>query len=320
MQLLKDKSVIGIGGKFSAGKSKFINALLNNDILPEDQTPTTSIATYIVRGLNEDVRAYTYNDQDIPLDMQAAQALTHAFYKKYGLGFSQFINNLVVNVTGFPYSKVALLDTPGYSKSDSGMKRSVSDAEKAYTQLKTVDFLIWLVDIENGVIQQPDIDFIRTLKIRNPVLIVFNKADKKTDSDINDIVQSSKEILKSTGINVYDVIAFSALEGKEYCGTNKLTSFMVEADEATNRNEDIEKQINDIINTISHEFVVERKRMIENRNKIGNIIFRSEDVMEIQTLVKLYTEVISSIDEIDNCTRAFEATKKGIGNLLMSIS
>ena len=60
--------------------------------------------------------------------------------------------------------------------------------------------------------------------------------------------------------------------------------------------------------------------MIENRNKIGNIIFRSEDVMEIQTLVKLYTEVISSIDEIDNCTRAFEATKKGIGNLLMSIS
>lgn len=40
------------------------------------------------------------------------------------------------------------------------------------------------------------------------VLIVFNKADKKTDSDINDIVQSSKEILKSTGINVYDVITF----------------------------------------------------------------------------------------------------------------
>ena len=110
MQLLKDKSVIGIGGKFSAGKSKFINALLNNDILPEDQTPTTSIATYIVRDLNEDVRAYTYNDQDITLDMQAAQALTHAFYKKYGLGFSQFINNLVVNVTGFPYSNVALLD------------------------------------------------------------------------------------------------------------------------------------------------------------------------------------------------------------------
>ena len=319
MQLLKDRSVIGIGGKFSAGKSKFINALLNSDILPEDQTPTTSIATYIVRESNEDVRAYTCNDQDIPLDMQAAQALTHAFYKKYGLGFSQFINNLVVNVPAFPYSNVALLDTPGYSKSNSGMKRSVSDAEKAYTQLKTVDFLIWLVDIENGVIQQPDIEFIRSLKTKNPVLIVFNKADKKTDSAIENILQASKNVLENTGIKIYAVIAYSALEAKEYCGTNKLTSFMVSADQATNRNEDIEKKINDIIYTISSELISEKKKMIERRNKIGNIIFRSEDVMEIQTLVELYSEVIGSLEEIDDCTRAFEATQRGIGSLLMSI-
>lgn len=59
--------------------------------------------------------------------------------------------------------------------------------------------------------------------------------------------------------------------------------------------------------------------MIERRNKIGNIIFRSEDVMEIQTLVELYSEVIGSLEEIDDCTRAFEATQRGICNLLMSI-
>lgn len=113
------------------GKSKFINALLNNDILPEDQTPTTSIATYIVRGLNEDVRAYTYNDQDIPLDMQNfAQALTHAFYKKYGLGFLSSSIIWLAMLQASLIQKVALLDTPGYSKSDSGMKRSVSDAER----------------------------------------------------------------------------------------------------------------------------------------------------------------------------------------------
>jgi small GTP-binding protein len=319
MQLLRDKSVIGIGGKFSAGKSKFINALLNIDILPEDQTPTTSIATYIVRESSEDVRAYTYNDQDIALDMQAAQALTHVFYKRYGIGFSRFINNLVINVPVFPYENVALLDTPGYSKSDSGMKRSVSDAEKAYTQLKTVDFLIWLIDIENGVIQQLDIDFIRALKVKNPILIVFNKADKKTDSAISNILQSSMEILKNTGIDIYDVIAYSALERREYFGTNKLASFMVDADKATNRNADIEKQIKDIISTISKELDSEKKKMIERRNEIGNIIFRSEDVMEIQTLVNLYSEAISSIEEIENCTIAFETTKKGISNLLASI-
>ena len=41
--------------------------------------------------------------------------------------------------------------------------------------------------------------------------------------------------------------------------------------------------------------------------------------MEIQTLVKLYSEVISSIEEIEKCTKAFIATQKGISDLLRSI-
>ena len=317
MQLLKDKTVIGIGGKFSAGKSKFINSLLDKDILPEDQTPTTSIATYIVRETNEGVRAYTYHDQNVPLDMEAAQALTHAFYMKYGLGFSQFINNLVINVPSFKYNNIALLDTPGYSKSDTGIKKSLSDSEKAYTQLKNVDFLIWLVDIENGIIQQPDIDFILSLKTKNPVLFVFNKADKKTNSDIESILKSSREILKNVAINIYDVIAYSALEAKEYLETNKLSSFMVEADKSINRNEDIEKQIKDIVLIISKELQAKKKESIELRNKIGKIIFCSEDIMEIKTLVELYSEVIRGLDKIEECTKAFIATQKDIINLLM---
>ena len=318
MQLLRDRSVIGIGGKFSAGKSKFINALLNKDILPEDQTPTTSIATYIVREPNEGVRAYTYTDQDIPLDMKAAQALTHAFYSKYRLGFSQFINNLVINVPNFQYNNIALLDTPGYSKSDTGVKKSLADAEKAYTQLKMVDFLIWLVDIENGVIQQPDIEFIQSLKSKNPVLIVFNKSDKKTNSDIEKILKLSKEILKNVAIDVYDVIAYSALEAKEYYGMNKLSSFMDNADKSKNRNEDIEKQINDIMLTISKELSSKKKMMLDRRNEIGKVIFHSEDIMEIETLVKLYSEEMRNIEKIEKCKEAFAATQKGIRDLLRS--
>jgi hypothetical protein len=61
--------------------------------------------------------------------MEAAQALTHAFFKEYQLGFSRFINNLVINVPNFSYENVAVLDTPGYSKADSGVKRNASDAE-----------------------------------------------------------------------------------------------------------------------------------------------------------------------------------------------
>ena len=46
---LSDKCVIGVGGKFSAGKSCFINSLISTDkqLLTEGQNPTTSIPTYI---------------------------------------------------------------------------------------------------------------------------------------------------------------------------------------------------------------------------------------------------------------------------------
>ena len=57
--ILKDKVVIGLGGKFSAGKSKFINSLLKagEELLPEDQNPTTSIPTYIVQGTIDEINA-----------------------------------------------------------------------------------------------------------------------------------------------------------------------------------------------------------------------------------------------------------------------
>lgn len=49
IHILEGKKVLGVGGKFSAGKSSFINAITNSK-LPEGQRPTTSIATYIVNA------------------------------------------------------------------------------------------------------------------------------------------------------------------------------------------------------------------------------------------------------------------------------
>ena len=44
VSLLNGKVVLGIGGRFSAGKSCFINSISNAD-LPEEQRETTSIST-----------------------------------------------------------------------------------------------------------------------------------------------------------------------------------------------------------------------------------------------------------------------------------
>lgn len=319
LKLLQNKSVIGIGGQFSAGKSKFINSIFNIDILPEDQVPTTSIATYIMKGDVLNVQANTKFDRNVELSMDAVKALSHEFYKKYQLGFSQFINNLVITIPSFPYDCIAFLDTPGYSKNDNAVKKSISDEQKAYEQLKTVDFLIWLIDVENGVIKQRDIEFIEALNIKNPILIVFNKADKKPLDEVKSIVDHTQEQLKQHQIPIYEVIAYSAQEQKEYFETDYLNTFLEEVNARSRKQMSIQSEISQVMKQLKQLIEMKRNRLIEERNKIGDIIFRSQNVFEIRTLTELYSVILLDIKEIEYCARNLQKKEKEIHSLLQSL-
>ena len=58
--ILRGKHVVSLGGRFSAGKSKFINAITGIDnILPVDQNPTTSVPSYITQADFDKIQANT---------------------------------------------------------------------------------------------------------------------------------------------------------------------------------------------------------------------------------------------------------------------
>ncbi|MFW7186726.1 MULTISPECIES: dynamin family protein [unclassified Lysinibacillus] len=312
--LLKKKKTIGIGGQFSAGKSKFINSVIGETILPEDQVPTTSIATYIVKGDNLFIEALTKNNQSVQLDLDAVKALSHAFYSTYNLGFSHFINNLVISTPVFPYESIAILDTPGYSKVDTTKKQAITDNEKALMQLKSVDYLIWLIDVENGVIKQADIDFIELLNMKNPVLIVFNKCDKKTESDVENIINTTKEYLKKSNIPLYEVVAYSAQDEKEYLNRNYLKTYFKEINRKSNTFVPLEEEIQKIINQLEHQIDEYFNAVQKRRNDVGNFIFKSDDISEIQTLTKVYAMLQQEIKEISNCRKNLAKTKEQILN------
>lgn len=312
--LLKNKKTIGIGGQFSAGKSKFINSIIGTEILPEDQAPTTSIATYILKGKMLKTEALTSQNEKVPLDLEAVKALSHAFYEKYQLGFSQFIHNLVISAPEFPYDSIAILDTPGYSKDDANKKQSISDSEKALAQLKSVDYLIWLIDIENGVMKQADIQFIESLHLKNPVLIVFNKCDKKTESDIAHIVSSTEELLKETNIPVHGIVAYSSQEQEEYLQKNILKKFLQNINKQSNTYVSLEDEIKKIIAELEQQIQAHAKSITEKRNEIGTSIFRSDDISEINTLVKVYAMLQQQLKEVNNCRNTLRRTKEQIFN------
>jgi len=320
-QVLKEKSIVGIGGKFSAGKSRFINSILNGDreLLPEDQNPTTSIPTYIVYGEKEIISAYTMENNAVNLDVSAMQALTHKFFEKYNMGFSAFINSLIIKEPNMPYQNIAFLDTPGYSKADtstnSRLQKDLSDKTRASQQLKSVDYMIWLVDIENGVLSETDIDFILSLNIETPVLIVVNKADKKTDNEICEIVEQIRMTAQEAGIDCF-VTAYSSRNCQEWNQENQIQKFLQMASEKRINRDDILMQIHQIEEQISQEIKEKISMKRQERNDLKDIIYQSDNIMEIKAVVNIYGEKIKDVRDMMKCKDSFCNNSKELENLL----
>ena len=95
---IRDKVVISFGGKFSAGKSQFINSISGIDgLLPVKQQPTTSIPTYIIGAEKDGLQANSIYGYSVTLTKDTMDALTHEFDEQYHIGFAPFIDNAIAS-------------------------------------------------------------------------------------------------------------------------------------------------------------------------------------------------------------------------------
>ena len=318
---IENKPIIGIGGKFSSGKSKFINSILNSgeELLPEDQMPTTSIPTYIMYGEREEISAYISENKKVDLDNDALHSLTHKFYEKYKIGFSAFINCLIIYEPKLPYKDVVFLDTPGYSKADFGNKDNkqddFSDENKAYLQLRAADYLIWLVDIENGVLSETDISFITKVGLNTTVLIVVNKSDKKLDKDIEAVTKSIEQAALDAGLNVFAVTAYSSRNNVEWQERGKISEFLNMIGNKKSCRKDAYNQILEI-GSSAVQYVEEKIEIsVSERNFLSELILNSEDIMEIKSLIEIYGESMEEIRSMRKSIKKYENVIKGLKDI-----
>lgn len=321
---LGNKAIVGIGGRFSAGKSRFINSILNleENLLPEDQNPTTSIPTYIIKGLQNSVIG-NLGDIDVKLDSISLSMLTHNLYEKYSIGFSRFIKTLMIINQNSPYKNLAFLDTPGYNKADFvknfDFKLTSSDKLIAYNHLKNIDFLIWLVDIDNGTIKEDDLDFIEKLDISVPILIVMNKIDKKMDRDIESIINVIKQDVLNYNFNIFGITGYSSKEHKEWRNLGIIRKFLVEAEKYSNKKGNIIDEFIDVKKDIKQELERLLELCIEDRNQISNIIVKTEPSTILTGLIDLYGEHLRAIRMIKEGINQLDKTFKRIDEKLIQI-
>ena len=213
---LSQKNIVGIGGRFSAGKSSFINTLLGKKCLITDVNPTTSLPTYLLHNETVSINAINIFQQSISLSEEEFQSLTHEEQEKYGSQISALLQSAHVQTPDFPWQNLAILDTPGYTKPETNEYSERTDAQIAYAQLKSANYLIWLVSADDGTITEDDITFLASLNLDIPCLVLLNKADKKPPSgdDIEGIIALVRNTLVDRNIPVLDVIPV-ANKGKD---------------------------------------------------------------------------------------------------------
>lgn len=298
--LLEERAVLGIGGRFSAGKSAFINSLAEVS-LPENQLPTTSIASYVIHANKNENFALTIRNRRVPLDEKAVRALTHQFYETYQIGFARVIRNLVVCTASKKFARyphIAILDTPGYSKPDSDKMKSATDAEFARRILESADYLIWLIDSENGTIKNEDKEFLLSLNIKTPVLFVFNKADMKPEADIRKIVQDAGAILKDSSISVYSIIAYNSQTGQTLIGGDTLEKFLQMVNDSEANRQSIRQQIYRVRAEVLASIARREQQLIARRREAGEQIYTAADTERMEAQLGEYRFCTEQLEQL----------------------
>lgn len=229
------------------------------------------------------------SDDEMLLDDMALEALTHQFYETYQIGFSKLIQNLVVYTPDFVYPNIAILDTPGYSKSDDSKNESNSDAELARNQLRAVDYLIWLVDSTQGVVTDKDLDFLNSLNVAAPILVVFTKADTETPENLERKIAQARISLQTVNKTIFDIIAYDSRDKITVIGEGRLEEYLniINGDSSVDEKNDVilERYKADLTDQLKNqvkeyiESISEYEKMMKN---IGDIQHRTAFINDYQ--------------------------------------
>lgn len=196
---------VAITGQFSSGKSTFLNALLQKDILPTGITPVTSKVNFINYGPKYKLKV-TYLSgseafhpiEDISLFTDQRERVTDIKY-------------LTLYAPMDILKDISFVDTPGLN--------SLSDADTTTTQkvLRDVDGIIWLTLLDNAG-KESEAQTLKTYlsNFESKSLCVLNQKDKFTVQQIESSCQYVTENFSDYFSKVIPISAKQALESRQY--------------------------------------------------------------------------------------------------------
>ncbi len=240
---LFQKTMVAVGGGFSAGKSTFLNNLLGLKLkLPEHMNPTTAIPTYCLKGKREVLMGFSQNGGMVELPHLA---FDHQFLESLGFNLKEIMPFMLLSAPSAPFEFLCFIDTPGYNPGNQGY--TGGDKEASKESLKHAKHILWLISCERGGIESDDLEFLQELyEEGKQVFIVLSRADRRTKSQLEEIAIKIKGTLEDSGIEFLGIGAYSTtryLEIKEFSEKsrvfNSLEKFLMKLNQRSEKQNEI---------------------------------------------------------------------------------
>lgn len=262
---LFQKTIVAVGGGFSAGKSTFLNNLLGLKLkLPEDMNPTTAIPTYCLKGKKEVLMGFSQNGGMVELPHLA---FDHQFLKSLGFNLKEIMPFMLLSVPSVPFEFLCFIDTPGYNPANQGY--TGGDKEASKESLKHAKHILCLISCECGELHKDDLEFLQELyeEEGKQVFIVLSRADMRTKSQLEEVAIKIRETLKDNGIEFLGICAYSATryqEIKEFSEKSPVFDSLEEFLKKLNKRS--EKQ-NEILSVLYEVYLAYEKAIEQDANQ-----------------------------------------------------
>lgn len=201
-----DCLTIAIAGKFSSGKSQFINSLIGRDIAPVDSNRTTCCRT-----------VFTGNERIHELrivESATKEVLSLDEYKSRAARRAAHENAYTVYLPDAVWKDVNLVDTPGFDPPEGGDAScaGTTDSEISRQAVKEADVVFFLFDINQGAIMGDSMDYLKEISKENHyIYMIANKADLKPPASRTAILDSIARECREKGIKYEGVFPYCAL-------------------------------------------------------------------------------------------------------------
>lgn len=209
------KTAVAFIGEFSSGKTSIVNRILkagnpNATLLPTSSKATTAIPTYISSTSSNSFATYSFISKDESLKVMESRMVEEMSKETLDevRGMDQLIHYVVREEANTFLCDISILDTPGFSSNDA------KDKERTLEVVNECDALFWVIDVNNGSINQSSLAVIKK-ELKKPLYIIVNKVDTKAKSEVDKVVSKIEETLRNKGVPCQGIIRFSVKEELE---------------------------------------------------------------------------------------------------------